>query len=113
MPPRVGGAGVGSDGAIGAGTGFSERFLAFALLAAFAFFSPFFLRTGAPRFAFLDFFATFNLRIGLTKIMQHGITPRPLILTCAQPSLIAAPPTDLPDRTYQEAVLKPKTTITI
>ena len=41
--------------------GFGARFLAFALLAGFAFFIPFFLRAGAPRFAFLDFFATFNL----------------------------------------------------
>lgn len=56
-----GGAGAGSDGAIGAGAGFGARFLAFALLAGFAFFIPFFLRAGAPRFAFLDFFATFNL----------------------------------------------------
>ena len=60
MPPRVGGAGVGSDGVNGAGTGFGARFLAFALLAGFAFI-PFFLRAEAPRFAFLDFFATFNL----------------------------------------------------
>jgi hypothetical protein len=55
------GAGAGSDGAIGAVAGFGVRFLAFALLAGFAFFIPFFLRAGAPRFAFLDFFATFNL----------------------------------------------------
>ena len=55
------GAGDGSDGTIGAGAGFGARFLAFALLAGFAFFIPFFLRAGAPRFAFLDFFATFNL----------------------------------------------------
>ena len=73
MPPRVGGAGC--DGAIGAGTGFGARFLAFALLAGFAFFIPLFLRAGAPRFAFLDFFATFNLPIGLTKIMRYGTTP--------------------------------------
>jgi len=36
-------------------------FLAFALLAGFAFFIAFFLRDAPPRFAFLDFFATFNL----------------------------------------------------
>jgi hypothetical protein len=60
MPPRVGGAGAGSDGAIGARAGFGARFLAFALVAGFAFFIPLFLRAGAPRFAFLDFFATFN-----------------------------------------------------
>lgn len=67
MPPRVGGAGVDCDGAIGAGMGFGARFLAFALLAGFAFFIPFipfFLRAGVLRFAFLDFFATFNLPIG-------------------------------------------------
>lgn len=69
MPPRVDAAGAGWGGAIGAGTGFGARFLAFALLAGFAFFIPFFLRAGAPRFAFLDFFATFNLPIGSTKIM--------------------------------------------
>ena len=61
MPPRVGAAGAGCDGAIGAEEGFGARFLAFALVAGFAFFIPFFLREGAPRFAFLDFFATFNL----------------------------------------------------
>jgi hypothetical protein len=55
------GAGAGSDGAIGAGAGFGARFLAFARLAGFALFIPFFLRAGATRFAFLDFFATFNL----------------------------------------------------
>jgi hypothetical protein len=75
MPPRVGGAGADCDGAIGAGTGFGARFLAFALLAGVAFFIPFFLRAGALRFAFLDFFATFNLPIGL----KNGTTPQPLI----------------------------------
>jgi hypothetical protein len=83
MPPRAAGAGAGSDGAIGgagtdgaigAGAGFGARFLVFALLAGFAFFIPFFLRAGAPRFAFLDFFATSISRIGLTKVRQHGIT---------------------------------------
>jgi hypothetical protein len=73
MPPRVGAAGAGSNGAIGAGAGFGARFLAFALVVGFAFFIPFFLRAGALRF--VDFFATFNLRIGLTKITQYGITP--------------------------------------
>ena len=47
--------------------GFGARFLAFALLAGFDFFIPFFLRAGALRFDFLDFFATFNLPIGLKK----------------------------------------------
>ena len=93
MPPRVDGAGAGCDGAIGAGTGFGARFLAFALLAGFAFFIPLFLRAEAPRFPFLNFFATCNLPNRITKIMQHGITQLLLILTCAQPSLIAAPPT--------------------
>ena len=41
-----GGAGAGSDGAIGAGAGFGARFLAFALLASFAFFIPFFFAPG-------------------------------------------------------------------
>jgi len=69
------GAGVGSDGVIGAGAGFGVRFLAFALLAGFAFFIPFFLRAGPPRFAFLDFFATFNLPNRINQIMYYGITP--------------------------------------
>jgi hypothetical protein len=51
--------------------GFGARFLAFALLAGFAFFIPFFLRAGAPRFAFLDFPATFNLPIGSIKTRHH------------------------------------------
>ena len=42
--------------------GFGARFLAFALLAGFAFFIPFFCRARALRFAFLDFFATFASR---------------------------------------------------
>jgi hypothetical protein len=54
-------AGAGSDGVIGVGADFGTRFLAFALLAGFAFFIAFFLRDAPPRFAFLDFFATFNL----------------------------------------------------
>jgi hypothetical protein len=33
-----------------------------------AFFIPFFLRAGAPRFAFLDFFATSISRIGQPKL---------------------------------------------
>ena len=72
MPPRVDAAGAGWGGAIGAGTGFGARFLAFALLAGFAFFIPF-LRAGALRFA--DFFATFNLPNRINQIMEHGITP--------------------------------------
>jgi len=71
MPPRVDGAGAGCDAAIGAGTGFGARFLAFALLAGFAFFMPLFLRAGAPRFAFLDFFATCNLP---NRIIQNYAT---------------------------------------
>ena len=50
MPPEVGGGGAGSDGAIGVGAGFGTRFLAFALLAGFAFFIAFFLRDAPPRF---------------------------------------------------------------
>ena len=75
MPPRVGGAETGCDGAIGAGTGFGARFLAFDLLDGFALFITFFLRAEVPRFAFLDFFAMFNLPIGLSKTTQHGTTP--------------------------------------
>jgi hypothetical protein len=75
MPSGGGGVGAGSDGAIGAGAGFGARFLAFALLAGFAFFIPFFLRAGPPRFAFLDFFATFNLPNRINQIMYYGITP--------------------------------------
>ena len=56
----------------------AARFLAFALLAGFAFFIPFFLRAGAPRFAFLDFFARFNLPIGLKNMPIRPIL-HPLI----------------------------------
>ena len=46
----------------------SERvFFDFARLANFAIFIPFFFRAGAPRFAFLDFFATFNIPIKLCR----------------------------------------------
>ena len=56
--------GAGCDGVVGAGAGFGVRFFDFALLADFAiFFIPFFFRAGAPRFAFLDFFATFIIPI--------------------------------------------------
>jgi hypothetical protein len=89
MPPGVGGGGAGSDGAIGVGAGFGTRFLAFALLAGFAFFIAFFLRDAPPRFAFLDFFATFNSRIGLTKIMQQR-WPRQQRATGERPVLITA-----------------------
>jgi hypothetical protein len=58
MPP-----GVGGDGVCGAGAGFGARFLAFALLADFALFVPFFVRAEVRRFAFLSFFAMFNLQI--------------------------------------------------
>src|SRR5262245_54379928 len=72
--PAVGGTGADSggagcgDGVVGASAGFGARFLDFALLAGFAVFIPFFFRAGAPRFVFLDFFATFNIPI---KIMQR------------------------------------------
>ena len=74
--PAVGGTGADSggagcgDGVVGAGAGFGARFLDFALLAGFVIFIPFFFffRAGAPRFAFLDFFATFNIPI---KIMPR------------------------------------------
>jgi hypothetical protein len=73
MPAGVAGAGagcggVGCDGVVGAGAGFGTRFFDFAFLADFAVFIPFFFRAGAPRFAFLDFFATFNIPI---KIMPR------------------------------------------
>ena len=59
--------------ATGAGAGFDAGFFFF--FASVAFFIPFFLRAGAPRFAFLDFFATFNLPNRINQIMQHGIMP--------------------------------------
>jgi hypothetical protein len=101
MPPRVGGAGAGSDGAIGAGAGFGARFLAFALLAGLAFFIPFFLRAGAPRLAFLDFFATFNLpnRINQNYATRYHAVAAYLNLCTAVADCCT--PTDLPDRTYQ------------
>jgi hypothetical protein len=61
MPPKP--SQTGGDGAIGTGAGFGAGFFFF-----FAFI-PFFLRAGPPRFAVLDFFATFNVPIGSTKIM--------------------------------------------
>ena len=79
--PAVGGTGADSggagcgDGVVGAGAGFGARFLDFALLAGFAIFIPFFFfRAGAPRFAFLDFFATFNI-----PNRNHATTAQPLI----------------------------------
>ena len=60
--------GAGCDGVVGAGAGFGVRFFDFALLADFAIFIRFFFRGGAPRFAFLDFFAMFNIPI---KIMPR------------------------------------------
>jgi hypothetical protein len=65
----AGWSGSGCDEVVGAGAGFGARFFDFARLADFAiFFIPFFFRAGAPRFAFLDFFATFNIPI---KIMPR------------------------------------------
>jgi len=78
MPATVGGTGAdcgggaGRDGAVGAGTGFGVRFLV-ALFARFAIFIPFF-RAGAPRLAFLDFFATFNI-----PNRNHATTAQPLV----------------------------------
>jgi len=71
LPPKLPKSGV---GAIGAGAGFFATDIFFAGVALFI---PFFLRAGAPRFAFLGFFAlvfrfvfaTFNLPIGSTKII--------------------------------------------
>ena len=64
MPARAGGTGAGCGGAVvGVGAGFGARFFDFAVLARFTLFIPFFFRAGAPRFAFLDFFATFNIPI--------------------------------------------------
>ena len=74
MPATVGGTGADSGGGAGcdgAGAGFGARFFDFALFARFAIFIPFFFRAGAPRFAFLDFFATFNIPI---KIMSRLTT---------------------------------------
>jgi len=69
MPAGVAGAGCGGagDGVVGAEAGFGARFFDFARLANFAIFIPFFFRAGAPRFAFLDFFATFNIPIKLCR----------------------------------------------
>jgi len=73
MAARVGGTGAdcggaGCGGVVGAGAGFGARFFGFAFLARFAIFIPFLFRAGAPRFDFLDFFATFNIPI---KIMPR------------------------------------------
>jgi len=63
--------GAGCDGVIGGGEGFGVRFFGFALLADFAIFMPFFFRAGAPRFAFFDVFATFNIPIKISP-RRHG-----------------------------------------
>ena len=57
------------------GVGFGARFLAFALLAGISFFIPFFLRAGRRALPSWISLPTSISRIGLTKIMQHGITP--------------------------------------
>lgn len=105
MPPKlpVGDTGVGTGGGvivtIGAGAGFGTGFFAAALFfAGAALFIPFFLRAGAPRFAFLDFFAlvfrfvfaTFNLPIGSTKNMPTtpAAAPHRSLLTLCARSLI-------------------------
>ena len=69
---------------MGAGLG-SGFFIPVFFFAGVAFFVLFFLRVGAPRFAFLNFFATANLLIGSNKLCQHG-TP-----TAARPKRISAP----------------------
>jgi hypothetical protein len=79
MPTMVGGTGTdcggaGCGGVVGAGAGLGARFFDFARLAGFVIFIPFFFfRAGAPRFAFLDFFATFNIPIRIMP-RRHSIT---------------------------------------
>ena len=74
MPATVGGTGAGCGGAVvGAGAGFGARFFDFTLLVRFAFFIPFFFRAGAPRFAFLDFFAMFNIPIKTMPRRHSGL----------------------------------------
>jgi len=80
MPAGVAGAragcgGAGCDGVIGAGAGFGARFFDFARLADFAIFIPFFFRAGAPRFAFLDFFATFYIPIKTMPRRHNQLLP--------------------------------------
>ena len=91
MPPKLPKIGV---GAIGAGAGFGAGFFATVLFfAGVALFIPFFLRAGAPRFAFLDFFAlvfaTFNLLIGSTKIMPTTPAARHHLSLCARSLIIS------------------------
>ena len=61
------------DGASGTGAGFGGFFITAFFFAGVAFFILFFLRVGALRFAFLDFFATANLLIGSAKIYEHEV----------------------------------------
>jgi hypothetical protein len=73
LPPKLSN---GGDGAIGAGAGFGAGFFFFGagfffFVAGIAFFIAFFLRGRGPRLAFLDFFATFNLPVGSTKITPN------------------------------------------
>ena len=57
------------------------RFLTFALLADFALFVPFFVRTEVRRFAFLSFLAMFNLQISQSKLCQQGTKPQTNLCT--------------------------------
>jgi hypothetical protein len=72
LPPKP--SQTGGKGGTGAGAGFGAGFFFFAGV---AFFIPFFLRAGAPRFAFLDFLATFNLPIGSIKTRHHTAVAYP------------------------------------
>jgi hypothetical protein len=61
---------------VGLGAGFFATVLFFSCV---AFFIPFFLRAGATRFAFFDFFAMVNLLIGSTQIRRpllKDVAPR-------------------------------------
>ena len=61
-------------GVVSAGAGLGARFFDFARLADLVIFIPFFFfRAGAPRFAFLDFFAIFNIPIRIMP-RRHSIT---------------------------------------
>jgi hypothetical protein len=73
LPPKP--SQSGGVGATGADAGFGAGFFFF--FAGVALFIAFFLRGGAPRFAFLDFFATFNLPIGSIKTRHHTAVAYP------------------------------------
>ena len=76
MPPGVGGGGAGSDGAIGVWAGFGTRFFSLRSLGRLRLLHRLLLARRAAAICLLGFLCHLQSpESGLTKIMQHGITP--------------------------------------